>query len=46
VRPRVDLALQVAELVGAGRILHVLDIAQTCGLTIQTDQQMVLHPSV
>jgi alkylhydroperoxidase family enzyme len=40
----VDLALQVAELVGAGRILHMLDIAQTCGLTIQRDQQMVLHP--
>jgi alkylhydroperoxidase family enzyme len=40
----VDLALQVAELVGAGRILHMLDIAQTCGLTIRRDQQMVLHP--
>ena len=40
----VDLALQVAELVGAGRILHMLDIAQTCGLTIHRDQSMVIHP--
>ena len=40
----VDLALQVAELVGAGRILHMLDIAQTCGLTIHRDQSMELHP--
>jgi AhpD family alkylhydroperoxidase len=40
----VDLALQVAELVGAGRIMHMLDIAQTCGLTIHRDQSMVLHP--
>jgi alkylhydroperoxidase family enzyme len=39
----VDLALQVAELVGAGRIMHMLDIAQTCGLTIHRDQSMVLH---
>ena len=39
----VDLALQVAELVGAGRILHMLDIAQTCGLTIHRDNTMVLH---
>jgi alkylhydroperoxidase family enzyme len=42
----VDLALQVAELVGAGRILHMLDIAQTCGLTIHTDHSMVTHPLV
>lgn len=40
----VDLALQVAELVGAGRILHMLDIAQTCGLTIHRDQSMELYP--
>ena len=40
----VDLALQVGELVGAGRILHMLDIAQTCGLTIHRDNSMVLHP--
>lgn len=40
----VDLALQVAELVGAGRIMHMLDIAQTCGLTIHRDASMVLHP--
>ena len=42
----VDLALQGAELVGAGRIMHMLDIAQTCGLTIHRDQSMVLHPLV
>jgi AhpD family alkylhydroperoxidase len=42
----VDLALQVAELVGAGRILHMLDIAQTCGLTIHRDSSMVTHSLV
>jgi len=40
----VDLAIQVAELVGAGRILRMLDIAQTCGLTIHADRSMQLHP--
>jgi alkylhydroperoxidase family enzyme len=40
----VDLAIQVAELVGAGRILRMLDIAQTCGLTIHADRSMELHP--
>jgi len=40
----VDLAIQVAELVGAGRILRMLDIAQSCGLTIHPDQRMELHP--
>ena len=40
----VDLAIQVAELVGAGRILRMLDIAQTCGLTIHADRRMELHP--
>ena len=39
----VDLAIQVAELVGAGRILRMLDIAQTCGLTIHPDHSMQLH---
>jgi len=39
----VDLILQVAELVGAGRILHMLDIAQTCGLTIHEGFEMELH---
>jgi AhpD family alkylhydroperoxidase len=40
----VDLAIQVAELVGAGRILRMLEIAQTCGLTIHPDRRMELHP--
>ena len=40
----VDLAIEVAELVGAGRILRMLDIAQTCGLTIHADRRMELHP--
>jgi AhpD family alkylhydroperoxidase len=41
----VDLALQVAELVGAGRILKMLDIAQTCGITIHQGYDMDLDPS-
>lgn len=40
----VDLALQVAELVGAGRILKMLDIAQTCGITIHQGYDMALDP--
>lgn len=39
----VDLALQVAELVGAGRILKMLDIAQTCGITIHQGYDMHLE---
>jgi len=39
----VDLALQVAELVGAGRILKMLDIAQSCGITIAQGYDMHLH---
>lgn len=38
----VDLALQVAELVGAGRILKMLDIAQSCGITIHGGYDMSL----
>ena len=41
----VDLALQVAELVGAGRILKMLDIAQSCGITIQQGYDMDLDPA-
>lgn len=41
----VDLALQVAELVGAGRILKMLDIAQTCGITIAQGADMALDPT-
>jgi AhpD family alkylhydroperoxidase len=41
----VDLALQVAELVGAGRILKMLDIAQTCGITIAEGYDMALDAS-
>jgi AhpD family alkylhydroperoxidase len=41
----VDLALQVAELVGAGRILKMLDIAQTCGITIHQGYDMDLDPA-
>jgi AhpD family alkylhydroperoxidase len=41
----VDLALQVAELVGAGRILKMLDIAQSCGITIHQGYDMDLDPS-
>lgn len=40
----VDLALQVAELVGAGRILKMLDIAQSCGITIHQGYDMNLDP--
>lgn len=40
----VDLALQVAELVGAGRILKMLDIAQSCGITIHQGYDMELDP--
>jgi hypothetical protein len=40
----VDLALQVAELVGAGRILKMLDIAQSCGLVIRSASDMELRP--
>jgi len=39
----VDLALEVAELVGAGRILRMLDIAQSCGITIQGGYDMHTH---
>lgn len=39
----VDLALQVAELVGAGRTLHMLDIAQTCGITINQGYDMEVY---
>lgn len=41
----VDLALQVAELVGAGRILKMLDIAQSCGITIAGGYDMALDPA-
>lgn len=41
----VDLALQVAELVGAGRILKMLDIAQSCGITIAGGYDMALDPT-
>lgn len=41
----VDLALQVAELVGAGRILKMLDIAQSCGITIHGGYDMNLDPA-
>ena len=41
----VDLALQVAELVGAGRILRMLDIAQGCGITIHQGYDMALDPA-
>lgn len=42
----VDLALQVAELVGAGRILKMLDIAQSCGITIHGGYDMNLEPDL
>jgi AhpD family alkylhydroperoxidase len=40
----VDLALQVAELVGAGRILRMLDIAQSCGLVLRGAFETELRP--